>query len=70
MKSKHMSNDRRNLIWQMIFVFRWYVRYADPINHHLPSLLMSETPNIYAFTNRATDYGKRMDEIDAYVKRQ
>ena len=31
---------------------------------------MSETHNNHAFTNRATEYGKRMDEIEAYVKRQ
>ena len=36
-----------------------YVRFSDSINHHISSLLMSETPNIYAFTNRATDYGKK-----------
>ena len=70
MKSKHMSNDSRNLIWQMILVFRRYMRYGHSINQSIQSLLMSKTHPIYAFTNRATEYGKRMDEIEAYVKRQ
>ena len=70
MKLKHMWNDSRNSIWQMILVFRRYMRYAHSINHHIHSLLMSETHNIHAFTNRATEYGKRMDEIETYVERQ
>ena len=54
----------------MILFLRRYVRYAHSINHSIQSLLIAETHYIHAFTNRATDYGKRMDEIEAYVKRQ
>ena len=47
-----------------------YMRYGHSINHSIQSLLIAKTHNIYAFTNRATEFGKRMDEIEAYVERQ
>ena len=46
------------------------MRSANSINHTIPSLLIAETHNNHAFTNRATEYEERMDGIEAYVKRQ
>ena len=69
-KLMHMSNDSRNSIWQMLLVFGRYVRYWHFINHSIQSLLMAETHNNHAFTNRAMDHRTRLDEIDAYVERQ
>ena len=46
------------------------MRYEHSINHSIQSLLMAETHNINAFTNKEMEYGKRMDEIDAYVEGQ
>ena len=45
-----------------------YMRYGHSINRSIQSLLMSETHNNYALTNRSTEYGIRMDDIEAYVK--
>ncbi len=65
-----MTNDSRNSIWQMIVVSKRYVRYGHSINHSIQPLLMTKTQNNHAFTDRAMEYGKRMDEIEAHVERQ
>ena len=46
------------------------VRFANSKNRYIPTVLTSETHYLHAFTNIATAYGKRMDEIDANVKQQ
>ena len=70
MKSMQTSSNSSISIWKMILFLKRYVRYANSINHSITSVFSANSHYSHTFSNRAMDYGKRMDETEAYIKQQ